>query len=456
MTQKETKDKNEEKISFEALEFARQWANENYFYMTNGSGGAVLHHFVKDAPKAINIDGACRDLLITCRQYRFKITIKDAAEILKPTVLQHVHDRCNAPTQPRLFSDMGYLFLNDWRPHKIDHVGRHPENKPPANWVKFMEMLFPIQEEREHVEKWLAVLCNRPDWHLRHGLILRSIDHGVGKDMLLETIIGQCLLGRGNFYGAKLSDITGRFNALLAGKRLVHIRELYRGNSDSADALKQLVTSETIRVEEKYEQPYVSDFYAGFVITSNSERPIILEPDDRRWFVPQVISRYYKDDDSKHSEFFNQLVDGFTTGDDDIQLARYFEWLCVEHFSDAKVFDTFSNRPPVTQGKRDLVRADVKSEQLDEVIDWLDHLKGRYAFRLSTVKEEVGKRRSNVLTENDIKDAFEKCGISNKKLRVGDKTVSCWVHPSMELDYPAAARKLWVSDFDKTFDLERY
>ena len=218
--------------------YVETFVEDNFFWMSNGQGRAVLHTFVNDLPKVISLDGAKQFVIAWAKEQERPIKEKTVSELLDSLRLHHAHDVKNAPTKPRLFKDGHNLILNDWRPHKVTPSAvSFTSLLPPLYWADFMYGMFPVREEREHIEKWLAVLCMRPDWHLRHGIILRSKEHGVGKDVLLETIIGECLLGRNNYVGQSLSAITNRFNALMAGKRLVHVRELYRGQSDSADAM---------------------------------------------------------------------------------------------------------------------------------------------------------------------------------------------------------------------------
>ena len=419
--------------------YVETFVEDNFFWMSNGQGRAVLHTFVNDRPKVISLDGAIQNVIAWAKSKEHPIKEKTASDLLDSLRLHHAHDVNNAPTKPRLFKDGHNLILNDWRPHKVADV--KPSPIAPDAWHDLMFRMFPNDEQREHLDKWFAVLCMRPDWHLRHGIILRSTEHGVGKDVLLETIIGECVLGRNNYVGQSLSSITNRFNALIAGKRLVHVRELYRGQSDSADAMKQLVTSETIRVEEKYEQAYISDFYGAFAITSNDERPIALDTDDRRWFVPEIIEKRFPDE-KLHADFFTYVIREFQFEDGGRRLGQYFEKICREF--DEVSFNEFSNRPPMTHGKKALLKIDYTSEQKERLAQHLDTFKNDLVFRMSELKDYTLGFASNALHDGDIKEVLESQGFSYKPIRLGDgTTIKAWVHPICEAT-DVRYRKEWT------------
>ena len=427
--------------------YAVDYINENFFYHANGQGKAILYTFVGDVPKVVALEGAVQ-LVENYLKKQGKTARKQdwIQEFFSAYELQHVYDQRNAPTKPRLYHEGHHLILNDWRPHKVFNV--KPTDKAPDSWVEFMELLFPDQSEREHIEKWFAVITMRPDWRLRHGVILRSKDHGVGKDVLIETIIGECLLGRNNYNGVKLADATLRFNALLTGKRLIHLRELYRQSQKSADALKPLITSETIRIEEKYQQAYVSDFFGGWIVSSNDPRCLMLEPQDRRWFVPELITKPFADDDKKHKEYFLELIHKYLFGDDAEKLGRYFEGIC-QSFTE-KTFAVFSSAPPMTEGKKDLISYNLLQDQKDSIRNYFDELRGRYIFRIDDVVEFLTKsRRSNLLTAEDLKDILVSLGFEFKQMRVGTSQNRVWGfrHPEFENNYKAPQdRTVWSAE----------
>lgn len=432
--------------------YAKKYAEANYFWQANGSGTAVLHQFIHDTPTVVSLEGAVRDLVAWSKSKGQRITEISAEDILKKRSLQHVHTVKVAPTKERLYWDGPYLVLNQWRPHTIQNV--EPSETAPDSWVDLITRLFPVEEERRHLEHWFALLTMRPDWQLRHGIILLSRVEGTGKDFLLELIIGEALLGKNNFVGVPLRRVTGQFNANLAGKRLVHIRELYRGGSSSADALKELITSETLTVEKKYEQPYVTDFYGQFVITSNELRPLELSASDRRWFVPTELKPIF-DDPKELDRYFSQLLPHYRNSEDPskstpdaVQLAQYFEGICRKHYHDKLAFDLFSSRPPTTDAKKKMSKYDLRAEQMETLKEVLSEKADRYAFKMAKIKEALAKERTNLLLEADIREVLEELGCQYKQIRTADSEKNAWLWSTSQVQsLKPAERNVWPDEY---------
>lgn len=433
----------------------KDWVFSNFFYQANGQGVPVLYTFVDDNPKVISVSGAIQLIASFIRENGWKWNERLVANFITfDTYLHHVHDVQNIPSEDKLISVGRHLILNEWRPHLISNV--KPSVKAPDRYAQFMEMIFPDEAERKHIETWFAIMSMRPHWQLRHGLILRSNVQGVGKDMLIERIIGECILGKNNFSGIALRDVTTNFNALLSGQRLVHIQELYRNNVEkSADALKPLITNERLRIEEKFKAAYMTDFYGCFVISSNERRPILLEQKDRRWYVPDDMPKPFADDQDKHDAFFSELYRGFHYEDDAEMLASYYEGICRSFQDDPEdvdqrhnySFDAFSNMPPMTEAKKDLFKYDLRGEQFEHLKTWLDANKQYFAFRVDRLKEALSSRRTNVLLEQDIREALSSLGFNNKMMRVGEnENQRYYVHPTYENSTAPKQRSEWSAD----------
>lgn len=63
-------------------------------------------------------------------------------------------------------------------------------------WREFLEHLFPDDDERPEVMRWIATLIARPDIRMRYGMLLISIAQGVGKNTLGNIL--RILLGTRN------------------------------------------------------------------------------------------------------------------------------------------------------------------------------------------------------------------------------------------------------------------
>eukprot|EP00960_Hanusia_phi_P016807 494923-Hanusia_phi.AAC.4 len=77
-----------------------------------------------------------------------------------------------------------------------------------------------------------------------------------------------------------------QFNSHMAGKLLVQIDEITREDTKKYEEhLKNIVTADTIAVEEKYMPRREVKNYTNLVLTSNHEVPITIAADDRRYII---------------------------------------------------------------------------------------------------------------------------------------------------------------------------
>lgn len=183
----------------------------------------------------------------------------------------------------------GTLTLDGSRCFNV-HEGGGIEAAPgdPGPWVDYLVHLFPVQEDRLEVERWLATLIARPQVRMTYGMLLISATQGVGKSTL--GVVLRSLLGWRNVSFPNERAITdSAFNGWLARKRLVFLQEFYSGRSRRTyDSLKTLVTDETVHVNEKNVPEYDLINWAHFIACSNSEAALHLDDEDRRWLVPTV------------------------------------------------------------------------------------------------------------------------------------------------------------------------
>jgi len=78
--------------------------------------------------------------------------------------------------------------------------------------------------------------------------------------------------------------LTTRFNSLLQRKQMVCFNEVH-SSPKSADRIKTWVTESDIRLEEKSGHAFMETNYLNLIFTSNSEVPVKLDVDDRRFNV---------------------------------------------------------------------------------------------------------------------------------------------------------------------------
>ena len=133
---------------------------------------------------------------------------------------------------------------------------------------------------------WLANIFQNPG-QKQTCMILQGRE-GTGKGTLntiLKHLIGRKLCGE--FSG--LGEFCGRFNGLLADKKLIIANELKsfdsNGNSADMDKLKNLITDAYFSTEEKYQARRQLKSIFCFIFNTNHNAPIKITATDRRFNV---------------------------------------------------------------------------------------------------------------------------------------------------------------------------
>lgn len=164
-----------------------------------------------------------------------------------------------------------------------------PLKGDPKPWLDFMEYFIPKAEDRKELLKWCATLIAKPEVRMSYGVLLVSEKQGMGKTTLAAHILAK-LVGRQNTDWPSEKDVVdSAFNDWIAEKRLIIINEIYSGHSWKAyNTLKSYITDKDLRVNIKYQKPYVIENWAHMFACSNSERPLKMDENDRRWFHPSV------------------------------------------------------------------------------------------------------------------------------------------------------------------------
>jgi hypothetical protein len=191
--------------------------------------------------------------------------------------------------------------LNIWPGFKADRI--HAELRAPD----LEELVRPIrhhivqvianqnEEHGEWILDWMASIVQRP--HIRTEVpIVISGKQGVGKGIIFDFF-------RENVLGSGISaqiqnpaqDLFSRFANKQVNRLFMQIDEA-EGMAKFADQLKNLVTAKNLNYEIKGLMPLVCENYLNIVITTNHERPVLVESSDRRYAMFKASDCYLKHD----------------------------------------------------------------------------------------------------------------------------------------------------------------
>jgi hypothetical protein len=195
------------------------------------------------------------------------------------------------PGRDRFFTDEGLPTVNTWvapprwdSPFPVRDIDVEP-------WLALVRHIVGVEGPAaiELVLDWMALVVGepgaKPGWHI----VVQS-RQGLGKDLILWPLkrgVGDAAYGTVNAAG-----LSSDFNPW-AEKRLVIVNELRENTkgaqtgADQYNKLKELTSTSSglIKINQKHVPEYYAHDVSAFFITSNEEKAVALEIDDRRFFV---------------------------------------------------------------------------------------------------------------------------------------------------------------------------
>lgn len=204
------------------------------------------------------------------------------------------------------------------------------------------------------VLRWLALPLQRPGCKMRSALVFHG-PQGAGKNLLFEIVA--------DIYG-KYAMVVGqdqledKFNdwasqkLFLIGDEVVAKAELFH----QKNKLKAFITGQTIQINAKMMPLRTESNHCNVVFLSNDERPLALEPGDRRYLVVWTPPR---DERGLYDRVAECLAKGGRQA--------FYEYLLRVPMAD---FDEFQI-PPMTRAKADLIDLNLRAHERF-VREWAD------------------------------------------------------------------------------------
>jgi hypothetical protein len=163
-----------------------------------------------------------------------------------------------------------------------------------------------------YIISWFAGLVTNLKGINRVALAMIS-EQGTGKGTLIDFM--DLVLRAVNIVSVTgISSITGKFNTILQGKRLVNINEMSSTKDEfksNFDKIKSYITDPTIVIEPKGVNPYKIKNIANLILFTNHRDAIIVEESDRRYAIFEMSSAHMNDTEyfgKIRKECFNQSV----------------------------------------------------------------------------------------------------------------------------------------------------
>lgn len=269
---------------------ALEGLNNELAYIENA--GAVYHiptHALLDRPQRLtSVIYSCRSIV----RYDAKGNAVEknlAGEWLKwPQRRTHKSLAYKPGGQPMLEDGS----LNVWPGFAVE-----PKRGDVSPYLKLLDQVFVDDKDgliRKWVLQWLAYPLVHPGTKLYSAVLMHSRVQGVGKSLLGLTM--QWIYGD-NFVSLEAGMLHGNHNGWARHRQFILGDEVTsRDRRDDADRLKNLVTQETVTINEKFQVPYRLPDVANIWLTSNHPDALSLDADDRRWLIWEITRKLLPDD----------------------------------------------------------------------------------------------------------------------------------------------------------------
>ncbi len=295
-------------------------------------------------------------------------------------------------TTDRELTSHGVRKLNTFNGLPVLKV-KNKSNKLVDIWLKHIEGMINETQAREWIIDYFADIFQNPGRKPGTALALLG-GQGVGKSVLINAVSN--ILGPMSRLISK--DITK--NNVVLSRSLLVVHDEWSINSYREkpyyEALKNAITNNKIRIEEKYLPPWEADSFCRFAFTSNDSKPVRLPPDDRRFTIVHCDRTWHGNQEHFKSLFELSRDDGALLG-----LRDYFITKAIK----SNLATSYN-----TVQKEELWETD--SRVLNEIIQWADGngLPSYFHELLPTKAKDFGDQPV-IIPRGLMREFFHKSGI---------------------------------------------
>lgn len=196
-----------------------------------------------------------------------------------------------APSEPSILKDGS---LNTWRGFTTE-----PEFGDVMPFLDLINFVLPNTYEQEYCLKWLAKMIQEPGAKFLVSLVVWSIEEGVGKGLLFETIGG--LFNARHFKVVGNEVFSDQFTDWQSQKIFVIADEVSSADKRStADRIKGWITATENNINIKNTPKFSERNLIKYVFLSNHPDAIYLNNKDRRFFVAEGPDKKLPDEIRKN------------------------------------------------------------------------------------------------------------------------------------------------------------
>ncbi len=284
------------------------------------------------------------------------------------------------PTTPdKPFRGGDGLVINTYE--KSSHQMMPKQTASTTSWPtiqKLLENVIPDKRTRESFMNWFAVVFNTGKKTGTAWVLLGS--QGSGKTMLVTQVLFP-LLGMSNCVLLNQDALTSRYNELMNQRQLVCYNEVH-SSTQAAERIKTWITENEIRLEGKSADARVEPNHLNLIFTSNSQVPVQIDADDRRFSVIRT------DGPLSSLQWFHGDI---TVRAIERELVSFAAYLHTYPYAEGE-----ARRPVKTLEKERLIQASV--DPFDQLVDMLRRK------RIQELKIAIGEENLNDKEMSELSD----------------------------------------------------
>ena len=314
------------------------------------------------------------------------------------------------PGQQKFLLSGTYPKLNRW-----DGFGAKPVEGECKKIMEHIAYILPDDDARKYLLDCFASLLQNPDKKIRSVFLITG-GQGVGKSTI--RVILEKMLGLANVGVINSGAWNETFNAQMTNLHVAVVEELVTSDQmQSYNIFKPLISDDMFPVNQKHSPIYYGRTPYWWMAFSNHTKPILLEEDDRRFYVintPAVkqTPQYYMD--------LYEAMDG--------EIPAFMHDLMQRDISDFKP----DAPPPKTPDKLELIKQSYTPTRaiLEELIDVGNAPFDKDILSLVDIRNHLEFRyglKPRALGDRNLGNTLKKLeGIPLGVIRVGKAKHSVW------------------------------
>ena len=322
-----------------------------------------------------------------------------------------------APGAGRVFEEAGREWFNSfWMPSYKD-VPIDPMHA--TSFLKHMELLVPVAEEREIVLDWLAHTLQRPGVRNKFALLMVAHHEGTGRGWLVEVM--KRVLGAQNVKPIGMKEFEGAFHDGFIECLLNVVEEVCANNESKfivSEEMKDHITAQSRVANKKYGAKEQVNLYNNILLQSNHTDALAVRDTDRRVMVVQT-------DAQPRSDVYYEAL--YALKDDPAFINSIGALLAAR---DLTAFERLT-RAPETQAKTDMI--DATTSDLDLIVDqFLTEAPGGFflaeqALQFAQLSSDMPLNAANRVGKILERKARRVPGLKGNAMKLGRRVVRPWM-----------------------------